>query len=328
MAADDTGAVVLAGGGEVRALDPEGATAWRTDVPGAALQAPALDDAVVAVGAGDRIVALERGDGSPRWELPVPDGAAGPVALVGEFVVAGTEAGALVAIDTATGETRWTRSYAGAVRAAPVAGVTDDGAAVVATWHGGADPRLRAFDHATGEPRWDAPIPGATSAPAVHQGVVVVGEGDGRGNARVVGRAVDDGTELWSAAAPASFESSITPGAEGGDVAVVDHFGTVSVVDAHTGAGRLRVDLDAAVLRTTVLVTGALVALTTHAGDLVLIDRRSGRIRHRSDPGGFPVALAASGPDLLVALRIREPGRVEALRARPGRMGAETRRLE
>ncbi|HUF83358.1 MAG TPA: hypothetical protein VMQ81_02085, partial [Acidimicrobiia bacterium] len=42
IAADGRGAVVLAGRGEVRALDRDGSTRWRVEVPAVALHPPAL----------------------------------------------------------------------------------------------------------------------------------------------------------------------------------------------------------------------------------------------------------------------------------------------
>lgn len=327
LAADREGAVVLAGGGEVRALDRDGGTSWRVDLPGAELHPPALTTRTVLVGAGDRVVALDRADGTTRWEVAVADGTAGPVALADPAALYATEAGALVVLDAATGAPRWSVVHAGAVRSAPVpvAGADDDdrdrneatSGVVVAAWHGGDDSRLRAFDLTTGASRWDAPLAPSAGGPAVHQGLALVGEGDGSGNARVVARHLADGTTAWATPVPASFESGTVPGAAGDDVAVVDHFGGLTIADVRTGAVRHEVQLGAPVLHTTVVLTPAAVALTTYGGELVVVDRRSGQVRHRGDPGGFPVALARSGPDLLVALRLTDPGRVEALDASP-----------
>ncbi|MGQ0804260.1 MAG: PQQ-binding-like beta-propeller repeat protein [Actinomycetota bacterium] len=317
LAADRVGAVVLAGGGEVRAIDPEGVTRWRVDVTGAGFHPPALDRRTVLVGAAARIVALERETGATRWEAPVPDAAAPhPVALADGVALAGSEAGVLVALDAATGETRWSVRYPGSVRSAPVSHLNDSPAAgiVAATWHGGGEPRLRALDLATGAVRWDAPLMGFATAPVAAGGLVVVAEGDGQYAARVVARNAADGMEAWSTSTPASFESGITPGVAGDDVAVVDHFGTLTVLDVTTGAVRARTELDEPVLHTTVVLGGEHVVLTTHQGAVVVVDRGSGRVRYRGSLGGYPAAIARSGPDLLVAVRLRDPGRVESIR--------------
>lgn len=317
LAADRAGAVVLAGGGEVRALEPDGATRWRVDVPGAGLHPPALGRTTVLVGARARIVALDRTTGATRWEAPAPEAAAPhPVALAGGLALVGTETGALMALDAHTGETRWSVLYPGSIRSAPVVSLPHDTRSegvVAATWHGGAEPRLRALDLVTGAVRWDAPLLAFASAPVTSGGLVVVGEGDGHYAARVVARRVRDGVEAWSAPVPASFESGIIPAAAGGEVAVVDHFGTVTVLDATTGAVRTRTELEEPVLHTTVLLTGEDLVLTTHHGTIAVIDRESGRVRSRGSLGGYPAAIARSGSDLLVAVRLRDPGRVESI---------------
>lgn len=317
LAADRAGAIVLAGNGEVRSLDPDGNTRWRVELPGAALHPPALDRSTVLVGAGARVVAFERETGATRWAATLPDSAAGPVVVAGDQVLAATEAGALVGFDARTGETRWSIKHPGSIRSAPVVIPSHDAKTpdvVVAAWHGGDDPRLRGVDLLTGGLRWDAPLLRFASAPIASGGLVVIGEGDGQYAARVVARSAVAGVEAWSTPVPASFESGITPGAAGADIAVVDHFGTVSVLDATTGAVRTRTALDEPVLHTTVLIGAAHLVLTTHQGAVVVIDRASGRTRYRGSPGGYPAGIARRGPDLLVAVRLRQPGRVESIR--------------
>ena len=61
--------------------------------------------------------------------------------------------------------------------------------------------------------------------PVIHDGLVVLGEGDGNFAARVVARDVASGAERWSVPAPASFESGVTPGAAGADAVVSDEKG-------------------------------------------------------------------------------------------------------
>ncbi len=312
VAADEHGAVVLAGGGEVRALTRDGSAQWRTTVPGTGLSPPALGPEQVLVGAGDRVVALDRADGQLEWQVETPGVEVGPVVRAGEVVLYGTETGALVAIDAADGATRWAIRHPGAVRSAPVA----IGGAVAVAWHGGDDPRLRVVDVATGAPRWEAPLTQFASAPVVAGDQIVVAEGDGQRRARVVARRIADGAETWSTAMPASFESGITPGSAGRRVAVVDHFGTLTLLDRTSGAVLEQVELDAPVVHTTIVLTADAAVLTTYEGELVIVDPATGRIRSRGDPGGYPAGIARTGPDLLVALRLTDPGRVEAYRLR------------
>jgi outer membrane protein assembly factor BamB len=316
IAADAAGAVVIAGRGEVRGLEPGGSTTWATLVPGAGLHAPALGQGAVVVSAAGRIVALDRVSGEVQWEAGVASGA-GPVRVAGKaerggaVALGGTESGELLALDLATGALRWAARHPGGLRSPPV---VDRGAGVVAaTWHGGGMDRVRAFDLATGAPRWDATLAPFAAAPVAQRGLLLVAEGDGEGDARVVARAIETGVVAWSSPVPSSFESGIRPAAAGADVAVVDHFGTVTLLDLRTGAPRWEAHLDLPVLRTEVLLTERAVVLTTHPGDLVALDRASGRVRRARRPGGFPVGLARCGRLLLVALRLAEPGRVEAI---------------
>jgi outer membrane protein assembly factor BamB len=314
LAADGDGAVVVTASGDVAALATDGTTRWHLTVSGASrVQPPALDADHVVIGAGNRVVALDRATGVVRWESGVAGGGVGTVVLVDRVVLYGSEAGPgeLGALDAATGRPRWSVRHPGAVRSAPVAGA---GGVVAAAWHGGDEPRLRAFDLTTGRLRWDAPLERYTSAPVTAGGRIVVAQGDGRRRARVVARRSRNGAVAWATEMPASFESGITPAATSAEVAVVDHFGTLSVLDARTGALRHRVELATPVLRTTVVITGDAAVLTTYDGQLAVVDRRTGRVRHRSNPGGYPIAVAGAGPDLLVALRLPGPGQVESLR--------------
>ena len=188
------------------------------------------------VSADDRFIALERASGERRWEAPVGEHAGGavltragsdPIALVT------TESGLVVGLDDRTGQARWSAQVPGDIWAAPAATAA---AAVGAVLWAGAEGetvnRLRVFDLATGAVRWEWGVEAGATAPVIHDGLVVLGEGNGNFAARIVARDLATGAERWSVPAPASFESGVTPGAAGGDVVVSDHFGTVTLWDA------------------------------------------------------------------------------------------------
>jgi outer membrane protein assembly factor BamB len=147
----------------------------------------------------------------------------------------------------------------------------------------------------------------------IHDGLVVVGEGNGNFAARVVARDVATGTERWSVPAPASFESGVTPGAAGDDIVVTDHFGTVTLVDARAGTSRWQTAIRESILDTRMVLGAHAVALRTYGGKVVVLDRESGRILRRIDPGGFPVGIGTSGGRLIFAVRLARPDRVEAV---------------
>ena len=313
VAGDD--AVVTVSRNRVVALDTgRGHERWRADVAHVTHYEPALDARTVLVCADDRFVALERSTGSLRWEAPVAEHAGGaalaragsePIALVT------TERGQVAALDGESGEARWSAQLPGDIYAAPA---VDSGAGVAAVLWRGDEDRLRVLDLATGATRWEIALdPGAT-APLIHRGQVVVGEGSGNFEARAVGRDLTTGAERWSVPVPASFESGVVPGADGDDVAMSDHFGTVTLVDATRGTTRWQTSIREPILDTRVLVTANAVVLATYGGKIVVLDRVSGRIVRRVDPAGFPVGIGLSRGRLIFAVRLARPDRVEAER--------------
>jgi outer membrane protein assembly factor BamB len=313
LGVDDGDAVVTVSQNRVVDLDAaRGRERWHADLAHVTHYDPVLDADNVLISADDRFVALERDSGACRWEVSVGEHAGGaaltrvagaPIALVT------TERGVIAALDGGTGTTRWLVQVPGDIYAPPAVDAGSGAGAVV--WTGEED-RLRAFDLATGAPRWEAAIDPGTTAPAVHEGLVMLGEGKGNFEARVVGRDLASGAERWSVPVPASFESGLTPGVEGDDVAVSDHFGTVTLVDAGAGKPRWQTAIREPILDTRVLLTSRAVALTTYGGQVVVLDRRSGRVVRRVDPGGFPVGIGVSGRRLVFAVRLARPDRVEA----------------
>jgi outer membrane protein assembly factor BamB len=314
LGVDGGDAVVTVSRNRVVDLDTvRGRERWHADLAHVTHHDPVLDDQTVLISADDRFVALERRSGALRWEASIGEHAGGsalarmhgePIALVT------TEGGAVTALDGRTGAVRWSVNVPGDILAAPA---VDAGAGVAAVvWSGDGD-HVGVFDLATGAQRWQAPIdPGAT-APAIHRGLVVLGEGKGNFESRVVGRDVTSGAERWSTTVPASFEPGLTPGAEGDDVAVSDHFGTVTLVDTRSGTSRWQTAIREPILDTRVLLTDDAVALSTYGGEVVILDRASGRVRRRVATGGYPVGIGVSGRRLIVAVRLARPDRVEAL---------------
>jgi len=309
--------VVSGGRNRILALDTmTGRERWRAEVTQVTHYEPAVDDATVLVSADDRVVALERASGERRWEATVGDHAGG-VALTraGSDVLAlvTTERGILAGLDNLTGRARWSVQVPGAIWAAPTPRASVGAGAVLWTDVG---QHLRVFDLATGAVRWEVTVAPGASAPLIRAGEVVIGEGDGNFGARVVGRDLASGTERWSVPAPASFEAGVTPGAAGDDVAVCDHFGTITLVDGRRGATRWQTALRAPILDTRVVLTPHAVVLRTYGGKIVVLDRGSGRLVRRLDPGGFPVGFGVGRGRLVFAVRLARPDRVESERLR------------
>jgi outer membrane protein assembly factor BamB len=313
VAGDD--ALVTGSRNRVIDLDADdGRERWHADLAHVTHHDPAVDPDIALISAGDRFVALERDTGALRWERSTGEHAGG-VALTrahGEpMALVTTERGVVSALDGETGHARWSVQLPGDIYARPAAAARAGVGAVV--WTGDED-RLRVFELATGATRWESAIDRGATAPVFHAGVVALGEGKGNFEARVVGRDLASGEERWSVTVPASFESGLTPGAGDGEVAVSDHFGTITLVDARRGTARWQTAIRAPILDTHVVLTPRVVALTTYDGRVVMLDRRSGRVVRRVDPGGFPVGIGVTGDRLVLAVRFARPDRVEAFR--------------
>jgi outer membrane protein assembly factor BamB len=311
-------AVVTISRNQVVALDSaSGRERWRTDVNQVTHYEPALDGRTVLVSVDDRFAAFERASGARRWETPVGEHAGGgvltrvgarPIALVT------TERGFVAALDGGTGQAVWSEQLPGDIWAAPGADATTGVGAVLWTGDDGeAVNRLRVFDLATGAVRWESVVEAGASAPVIHEGLIVLGEGNGNFAARVVGRDLATGTERWSVPAPASFETGVTPGAAGGDVVVSDHFGTITLVDARAGTTKWQTAIREPILDTRVVLSAHAVVIRTYGGKVVVLDRDSGRIIRRVHPGGFPVGIGVGAGRLLFAVRLARPDRVEAV---------------
>jgi outer membrane protein assembly factor BamB len=311
---DGDDAVVTVGRNRVVGIDTAGGRErWHADLARVTHHDPVLDAETALISADDRFVALDRDTGAPRWEASIGEHAGEAVLTrsgADPIAVVTTERGVVAALDARTGSVGWAFQLPGDVWAAPAADARAGAGAVVSSGDG---QRLRVFDLATGTVRWETTVDAGATAPVMHAGLVVLGEGKGNFEARVVGRDLASGAERWSVSVPASFESGLSPGADGDDVVVSDHFGTVTLVDARTGTARWQTAVREPVLDTRMLLTARSVALATYGGQIVILDRRSGRVVRRVDPGGFPVGIGASGRRLIFAVRLARPDRLEGI---------------
>ncbi len=308
LAADPDGVVVSTSAPSVYAFDAEGRFRWRAPLDELALGQPALGPHVVLVGGMSSVTALDRSDGSVRWHQARSVGV-NSLAVSGDTALVGDDSGTLAAFDASTGTPRWSVQHRGALwsgaRVDPVRG------AVVATWHQSDSPAVRVLDLATGALRWEASTDRFTAAPALHAGRVVLAVGDGNRHARVEARDLATGELEWQTPVPASFEEAIEPAVDDHAVAVVDHFGVVSLLDSATGRLRWQRDLADVLVATRVALTRHRVAFTSYAGVLRVLDRRDGHVVQQLAPtrlGGLPVATVQRGSGILLALRLREWG--------------------
>jgi outer membrane protein assembly factor BamB len=313
MVADHRGLVVTSST-SVTELDSGGTPRWTSTVEGQEFVDPALSYGQVVVAAVGRLVALNRDDGATRWRVDVP-GTIAAIAVVDPLagrstVIDSTLDGLLEGRDAADGSIRWQVRDTGFVRARLA--FSDDRSIAVALWSGRDHSVLRAFEVASGSVLWAQKIARGASAPVITHSLVVLGAGDGDYRSQALAFTLSDGAPMSTASLPASFEPGIQPGVAGYSVVLVDHFGTVTMVDALHGRLEWQTKLDQPVLIERPVITDGVVVVTTYAREVVWLDRRTGRIIRRWEPGAVPAAIAASDGRLVVALRVTEPGRVEA----------------
>jgi outer membrane protein assembly factor BamB len=202
---------------------------WKSFVGGETYASPLIrDDLVYVATKAGSLVALTMRDGQEAWRADVGDYVARSTPALGAdtlFVSAGY---ALLAIDAATGEERWSVPLRFAGSCSPVV----SGHLVYAATQEG---HVTAFATETGEEIWhyrnDHLLFGS---PAVADGVVVIADEGGI----VTAIAADSGRELWQE--PAGGEVFATPAIVNGTVHIATSEPALVAFDLQTGAERWR----------------------------------------------------------------------------------------
>ena len=297
---------------EVRLLDgTSGRTQWKAAFPGVRRYRPALGADRVAATSETELALFDRADGARV--ATVPFAGPGPAAVlpapgVGPLVVAGSETGAVVAVDAASGAVLWSANNPGAVTVAP------RGAAgtVVMSWHDDTGATVRAFDARTGTLRWEVPAGVMAGPPTLASGTVIFTAGEGVHVARV--RALDllTGQLRWETPLDGWWDDELEPAVDPTTAYLLDGMGTVVALDLQTGAARWRQETGRPLVDGRVVLTPDGVVFASYDDELLVLDRESGRLRAVEPQRGVPVDVAATGDRLVVALRLGAPSRVEA----------------
>lgn len=310
----------LAGGdaapsGTAEGPDPPYRVAWQTnvgdgqDVP---VAPPVVGEDLVVVVTGERVVALDPGDGNAVWEAPRESGTAGPAALgedLAVFVSGRGEEAELVAVRRDDGEEAWTAGIGGA---SPGGVTVANGAALVGTRAG----EVVAVDLASGDEAWRFEAEGTVEGPPASVADVILATGQDLDPAerRASLHALDpeDGSERWSVPVEDVVGASSAP--SGVDALVVFGGGDLRVraVDPEDGTVRWEVVTRAPFpARTAPAIPGDVVAADT-LGHVYRLDPGTGEERWRFRvPGlvltGSPVV---AGEAVLIA---DESGQVSAI---------------
>jgi outer membrane protein assembly factor BamB len=233
-AVDDAGAAATYGHTSLVSFGLDGAVRWEAHRLGVREEAPLLTPELIVVPADDGLVAVERATGRTRWDTRLGDVASTPV-LAGRLVLTCVSGGALVAVDVDTGAVAWRAALGGRADGPPAT----DARTAVATWEPdeGEHGGVTAVDVATGRERWTSPL----RAGGVSGAALVRANGS---RAFVV--AVDDdlaakafelgsGRALWTARLGGAGSPELPPVAmAGGRVLVADRLGGLTLLD---GAG-------------------------------------------------------------------------------------------
>ncbi|MFE2630977.1 serine/threonine-protein kinase [Streptomyces sp. NPDC059374] len=282
--------------GLVSALDPaDGRVLWRYepaegDVAG---RAPEVSGGLVHVltHEGRRLKALDPASGELRWELDV-SAYRGFRYAGGMLVLIGADGGAR-GVDSASGETRWTRRIPGLGDAQALSFPGNPWLFVARTSADGSRTRVRSIDPKDGTVRWDAPFDGTVTPVGATDGeVFLVAEGGGYGEATAVVRY----SPASGATRRVALSQSLTQaqaGVHDGTVYLLGSGGSLVAVDLR--AGRQRWSVQTGVGQGSAPVAdGRHVYLSAADGRLLAVDAAEGRLAGQTDPRLNPDAAAAT----------------------------------
>ncbi|HSD27328.1 MAG TPA: PQQ-binding-like beta-propeller repeat protein [Vicinamibacteria bacterium] len=285
--------LVVTTDGRLVALDrPTGRLLLTLRISSACESSPALSEGRVFVGSdeGD-LLGFDLGSGAEAFRVKLGKLVRASPLPLGERVVVGVvdakEAGAVVALDRATGKVLWRRKR-GAVFSSPAA---EGGRLLV----GGDDGALEALDPENGSVVWTHEVGGRVRAtPALAAGLAIVGDFDGR----LVGVRLQDGGRAWTREFGQPIYSSACVF---GDLVVVGcHDGVIHGVRASTGDPVFDTPTRGPVVASPVAGGDRTVVGSTD-GDLYVLDG-SGRVlaRSRLAEGGTQASGALDAQGLVV----------------------------
>jgi outer membrane protein assembly factor BamB len=173
---------------------------------------------------------------------------------------------------------------------------------------------LRIVEGTTGALRWEQPIAPGAGAPAVVGDAVVVAAGDEQGSA-LRAFALADGHERWSSRLEAPSQPDLVPLVDGDRIVTVDQRGTVVAVRAEDGARQWATATDALTTYARPIPVGHAVLLWNERGEVVTLDRATGKLRAlRRTPGGV-IGLVGAERRVGVGLRLIRGAPVQTFRA-------------
>ena len=285
---------------------PSGSAGSATSAPSTPVTTPGASEGG-NIPFDSRVIAVDLTTREPLWDAPVDLQAVSRtgVTVDGDTAYVGEDDGIVTAIDTATGEVRWTYDAPGPVSTTIAAG---QGTVVLSTQPRSKEPAVVVALHATdGSEAWrfqPTTLPFIATVPSIADGVVYMGFSD-RSGSRARALSLDDGTELWATPVASQFApfTAMVPTAD--VVYGVDFYGQAHAFDTATGDETWDFAINSFVVRTVPVLSGSRLLVTTTLGSLVAIDTETHDLVARSTgdgPQGYLGAMAVT-PDLVVAVK-------------------------
>ncbi|MFH8766712.1 serine/threonine-protein kinase [Streptomyces althioticus] len=283
------GKLLCAVPGLVFALDPaDGRTVWRHDVaPGPTRSEPPVLSGGLLHPSLDRIGDLEALDpatGEPVWQqddTPAYEG----IRAVGDTLLLTGSDGMVTGVDSASGETVWSRRIPG--QAVPYftsfAGEKDPAAYAATTSDDGSTTRVTAVDPSTGDVRWDAEFEGTLTPAGTADGqVFLLADGGLHGDTAAVVRYTPDTGETQRVTLPVPVADA-EAGVRGDTVHLMGAGGSLVAVDMAAGEQLWR--LETGISWGSVPVSdGRHVYVSAPDGRLLGVDARTGKLLGQTRP--------------------------------------------
>ncbi len=278
LAADDELVVLVNRDGTVLGLSPDGQERWQVRLDSEVVTAPILADSAVLVRTIEgKVLALERGGGSQRWNWQAPTALlnlwqSSPMVVDGDTVYVGLPNARLVALDLRFGVPRWDTAIASSLGATELERLIDIvgapvmmGSDLCAVAYQGRVACVRTLD---GELSWSRALSSASGMAGDHEDLVIVDAGEVIQLLRPGGGTVwrQDGYVRRGLSAPV-----IAPNKR---LLFGDRFGNLSVLSMDDGSTLARIEIDDTAFATPPLVVDDTAYVQTLDGTVAAVALR------------------------------------------------------
>lgn len=272
--------------------------------PSRAVVPPAAPAGVVYAGSQDgAIYALDAHTGTLVWRYDTGSPVEGGPVVVDSVIYAGEADGSIVALSAATHRELWRYHTDGSVREAPIV-------ANGVIYAGSSDDHLYALRASDGMLLWRFRAGDRfASTPAASGNMVYAGSYDGT----LYALRTSDGAEVWHLTTPG--EVVVAPMVAGGMVYAGSSDNTIYALDARTGAIRWRYTTGGSIYAAPVVANGV-VYVGSYDTNLYALGASDGRLHWYTPTGGLVLALTVASEQTVYVGTA--DGRLDAVRASDG----------